>query len=162
VVSSHRKKNPTERVLSKIAALLFLALLLMRRKDDLLWKGLLEDVFDDFLRFIFPDAGQLFDMQKGFHFMDKELVEMYPQPDQKSNTRFVDKLVKVYKLDGSQECLLIHVEVQGQTDKDFPERMFRYYCGISDRFQIPVTAIAVFTMMIKYCSIEKILLPLLC
>ena len=28
----------------------------MRRKDDILWKGILEDVFEDFLRFLSPDA----------------------------------------------------------------------------------------------------------
>ncbi|HTI92251.1 MAG TPA: hypothetical protein VL727_16770 [Puia sp.] len=28
----------------------------MRRKNDQLWKSLLEDVFDDLLRFVFPEA----------------------------------------------------------------------------------------------------------
>ena len=87
----------------------------------------------------------LINMQKGFDFLDKELTEMYPERDKRSDTRFVDKLVRVYKPDGRQECLLIHVEVQGQTDTHFPERMFRYYYRISDRFKMPVTTIAVFT-----------------
>ncbi|SEO86071.1 hypothetical protein SAMN05428947_104373 [Mucilaginibacter sp. OK283] len=30
----------------------------MRRKDDILWKGILEDVFDDFLCFLNPDASK--------------------------------------------------------------------------------------------------------
>ncbi len=30
-----------------------------RRKNDILWKGMLEEVFDDLLRFIFPKADQM-------------------------------------------------------------------------------------------------------
>jgi predicted transposase YdaD len=117
----------------------------MRRKDDLLWKGVIEDVFDDLLRFIFPNANQLFDMRRGFVFLDKELHEIYPEPDTKPQTRYVDKLVKVYTLNGREEWLLVHLEVQGQVDRLFPERMFRYYYRIFDRHNKPVTAIAAFT-----------------
>ncbi len=117
----------------------------MRRKNDLLWKGMIEEVFDDLLRFIFPGADDVFDMQRGFEFLDKELNEMYPEPGKNSDTRFVDKLVKVFRLDGHEEWLLVHIEVQGHTDKQFPERMFRYYYRIFDRYQQPITAIAIFT-----------------
>jgi len=117
----------------------------MRRKNDQLWKGMIEEVFDDLLRFIFPVADQVFDMQRGFEFLDKELNEMYPEPDKDANTRFVDKLVKVFRLDGHEEWLLVHIEVQGHADKQFPERMFRYYYRIFDRYQKPITAIAIFT-----------------
>jgi len=106
---------------------------------------MIEEVFDDLLRFIFADADQVFDMQRGFEFLDKELNEMYPEPDKNADTRFVDKLVKVFRPDGHEEWLLVHVEVQGHTDKLFPERMFRYYYRIFDRYQHPVTAIAIFT-----------------
>ena len=117
----------------------------MRRKNDQLWKGMIEEVFDDLLRFIFPGADQVFDMQRGFEFLDKELNEMYPEPDKDPDTRFVDKLVKVFRLDGHEEWLLVHIEVQGHADKQFPERMFRYYYRIFDRYQQPITAIAIFT-----------------
>lgn len=32
--------------------------------DDSLWKGILEDLFADFLRFFFPDADTVFDLKK--------------------------------------------------------------------------------------------------
>jgi hypothetical protein len=38
---------------------------------DILWKGIIEDLFSDFLRFFYPDADELFDMEKGFDFLDK-------------------------------------------------------------------------------------------
>ena len=119
----------------------------MRRKNDQLWKSLLEDVFDDLLRFVFPEADKVFDMQRGFEYLDKELNELTPEPDKGPDTRFVDKLVKVCRRDGKKEFILIHIEVQGATKKreQFPERMFRYYYRIFDHYKVPITAIAIFT-----------------
>jgi hypothetical protein len=121
----------------------------MRHNKDILWKGLLEWVFDDLLRFIFPDADEVFDMGKGFSFLDKELAEMYPEPEKESDVRVVDKLIKVFRKDGEEEWVLIHLEIQARTDaKDrplFPERMFRYFIRCFDRYRRPVTAIAIFT-----------------
>jgi hypothetical protein len=116
-----------------------------RRKNDILWKGMLEEVFDDLLRFVFPNADRVFDMKRGFEFLDKELGEMYPEPDKKSDTKFVDKLVKVFQRNGIEEWVLCHVEVQGTNDKEFAKRMFKYYARIFDRFDRPMTAIAIFT-----------------
>ena len=121
----------------------------MRRNNDILWKGITEEVFDDLLRFFFPKADEIIDFSKGFEFLDKELAEMYPEPDKASDTRFVDKLVKVHRRDGREEWMLVHVEIQGPTkSKDrplFAERMFRYFTRIFNRDQKPVTAIAIFT-----------------
>jgi len=106
---------------------------------------MLEEVFDDLLRFVFPRADRIFNMERGFDFLDKELEEMYPEPDKRSDTKFVDKLVKVFQRDGSEEWVLCHVEVQGRSDKEFAKRMFKYYARIFDRFDRPMTAIAIFT-----------------
>lgn len=119
----------------------------MRHKYDILWKGVLEEVADDLLRFIFPEAEQVFDMKRRFEFLDKELAELYPEPDRGGDTRFVDKLVKVYRADGQEEWVLAHIEIQGEANKrvDFGERMFRYFYRIFDRYRKPVTGIAIFT-----------------
>jgi len=106
---------------------------------------MLEEVFDDLLRFVFPGADRIFDLGRGFDFLDKELGAMNPKPGHKSDTRFVDKLVKVFQRDGTEEWVLCHVEVQGTDDKDFAKRMFKYYARIFDRFDKPLTAIAIFT-----------------
>ena len=57
----------------------------------------------------------------------------------------MDKLVKVYQQDGTEECVLVHIEVQGRHDPLFAKRMFKYYCRIFDRFDRPITAIAIFS-----------------
>lgn len=116
-----------------------------RRNDDILWKSILEEVFDDLLRFLFPAADKLFNLQRRYEFLDKELGEMYPDPEKKPDTKFVDKLVKVYQQDGTEECVLVHIEVQGRHDPLFAKRMFKYYCRIFDRFDRPMTAIAIFS-----------------
>ena len=88
-------------------------------------------------------------MKKAFTFLDKELAEMYPEPEKETDIRFVDKLVKVFRRDGREEWVLIHIEVQAETKaKDrplFPERMFRYFYRIFDRYRKPVAAVAILT-----------------
>lgn len=112
---------------------------------DGMWKGIIEEVAEDLLRFVFPQAEEVFDLERGCEFLDKELNELNPEPGVSSGKRYVDKLIKVYRKDGDEEWLLLHVEVQSKADKTFAERMFRYYYRIFDRYHHPVTAIAIFT-----------------
>ena len=117
----------------------------MQRRYDPLWKSVLEEVFDDFLRFVFPNADKELDLRKGVDFLDKELVAMDPEPENPGSTRYADKLVKVFLRNGKERWILVHVEIQGYHDPEFSWRMFRYYYRILDRFSNPVTAIAIFS-----------------
>ncbi len=110
---------------------------------DALLKGAVEDFCEDFLYFFFPDHIHLFDLEKGFEFLDKELIEI--RPKSKGNQRYSDKLVKVFMRDGSEEWILVHIEMQGYDDPEFRERMFIYYYRILDKYQKRVTAIAIMT-----------------
>src|SRR5699024_8764934 len=102
------------------------------------------NLFDDFLHFYFTDADQLFDMKKGFQFLDKELEQLFPTDEMKA-PKYVDKLVKVYRKDGTEEWLLIHIEIQGYRDKEFTKRVFTYWYRILDRYNKPVTTFVIFT-----------------
>ncbi|MCF2446321.1 hypothetical protein L0657_20350 [Dyadobacter sp. CY345] len=113
-------------------------------KDDTLWKGILENICDDFLKFFFEDAEKLFDLERGFQFLDKELEQLFPTEEIEA-PKFVDKLVKVYTKTGKEDWILVHIEVQGYDDKDFAKRMFTYFYRILDKYGKPVTAIAIFT-----------------
>ncbi|WP_225874799.1 RpnC/YadD family protein [Pedobacter hiemivivus] len=117
----------------------------IRRKDDLLWKGILEDVFEDFLCFMHPDANKIFDFNKGFEFLDKELEQVSPLGEDLFSSKVVDKLVKLYTIDGKEEWILLHVEVQGKYQKNFSERMYTYNYRIWDKHHKPITAYAIFT-----------------
>lgn len=115
------------------------------QRNDILWKAILEDVFDDFLRFFFENADKIFDMKRGFEFLDKELEQLFPSDTDISNPKYVDKLVKVYTKNGKEKWILVHIEVQGYTDKNFAKRMFTYYYRILDKYDKPITAFAILT-----------------
>lgn len=114
------------------------------KRDDTLWKALLEDIFDFFLLFFFKEEAKIFDLERGFEFLDKELEEVF-SADERAHPRFVDKLVKVFTKEGKEEWVLVHVEVQGYNDADFARRMFTYFYRILDRYGKFVTSIAIYT-----------------
>jgi hypothetical protein len=117
------------------------------RKSDILWKVIIEEVFDDLLRFVMPEADREYELERGFEFLEKELAEMYPEPEKASDTRFADKLVKVFNRHGGEDWILLHIEIQGDTSRraEISERMFRYFYRILDRYRKPVSAVAIFT-----------------
>jgi len=55
----------------------------------------------------------------------------------------VDRLVQVATRDGGEQWVYIHVEVQGQRDANFPERLFTYNYRLYDRYRRPVASLAV-------------------
>jgi hypothetical protein len=44
-------------------------------QNDQLWKAILEDVFEDFLTFFYPETEQMFDFSQGLVYLDKELQQ---------------------------------------------------------------------------------------
>jgi hypothetical protein len=117
----------------------------MRGKYDILWKGMLEEIVEDLLRFVEPEIDRELDLRRGFEFLDKELGEIDPEPEEPSDTLLMDKLVKVYTRGGTAQWVLIHLEIQGKYESDFPKRMFRYYYRVHDGDHGPVAAIAILT-----------------
>lgn len=115
------------------------------KRDDILWKVILEDVFDDFLRFFIPDVDRLLDLSRGVAYLDKELEQLFPPGGNSYKPRYVDKLAKVHTRRGAEEWILVHIEVQGYRDNQFAKRMFQYYTRIWDKYERPVVAFAIFT-----------------
>jgi hypothetical protein len=106
---------------------------------------MIEEVMEDLLLFVEPEIGTELDLERGFVYLDKELAEIYPEPDKPAKTRVVDKLVKASLLDGTERWMLFHLEVQGGNNKDFPSRMFNYFIRLFSKYGRPVAAIAVLT-----------------
>jgi len=99
-----------------------------RKKDDALLKAAFEELFPYLLRFCFPDADKMFNIRKGFVFLDKELTELFPELKKQGGNRFVDMLVKTFLKNGKEEWILVHIEIQGGSTKGFPKRMFQPAC----------------------------------
>jgi predicted transposase/invertase (TIGR01784 family) len=110
---------------------------------DVLWKGIIEDLFEDFLMYFYPDwTEEYIDLNRKPQFLDKELAKIYPEGAKK---KYADKLAKVFTKTGKEHWILIHIEVQGYEDENFAERMFVYFYRIRDRYQKDVTALAILT-----------------
>ena len=100
-------------------------------------------LFQPFMDFLYPHIAELIDWQQPVEFLDKELQKITRKA--KNPRRYADKLVKAQFLNGSEQWILIHIEVQGAAEADFAERMFIYYYRIRDRYQKPVISLAVLT-----------------
>jgi hypothetical protein len=110
---------------------------------DEAWKQIIERFFPEFLRFFVPEIYEAIDFQQSFTFLDTEMAQFDKQA--LKGAKVVDKLAKVFRKDGSERWILIHIEVQGDADEDFSLRMFRYFYRIFDRYGKQVISIAVLT-----------------
>lgn len=113
------------------------------QRNDILWSGVLEDFFAEFLEFFFPAYYNDFDFKRGFVFLDKTLAEMFPSQDLRY-PKFVDKLVRVHMKTGQPKWFLVHIEVQGYSQSTFTQRVFTYYYKILEKYSIPVTCLVIY------------------
>jgi hypothetical protein len=74
-------------------------------------------------------------------FLDKELQKIVPKAAR--GRLYVDKLVKVWRKNGREAWVLIHVEVQTQREADFPKRMYDYNTRLTHRYNRTVVSLAV-------------------
>lgn len=114
------------------------------RRYDILWKAIIQDMTEDFIRFYFVDADEKFDLSKGFHFMDKELDQLSPSDDMQAS-KYIDQLISIYIRSLQEDYFMLHVEVQNQKVVGFEERMYNYYYRIQDRFRHPVATLVILT-----------------
>jgi hypothetical protein len=104
------------------------------------WKEALEHFFPDFLAFFFPDAYADIDWRRGYQFLDKELKQAVR--DAELGRRYADVLAQVWRLGGQEAWVLVHVEVQGQPQAEFAERMYVYNYRLYDKHHKQVASLA--------------------
>jgi hypothetical protein len=102
------------------------------------WKDILRTYFPQAMQFFFPNTADLIDWSKSHEFLDKEFQKI--SQDAELGRRYADQLVKVWLKTGKSLWLLVHLEVQSQSETGFEERMFTYCLRIFDQFhQIPTS-----------------------
>lgn len=104
------------------------------------WKQGLEQYFEPCLEFLFPAVHQLIDWSRSYESLEQELQQFVK--DNELGKRFTDKLFKVWRRDGQETWVLVHLEVQSQEESDFAERMFVYNYRCFDRYRKPVISLA--------------------
>ena len=82
-------------------------------------------------------------MKRGYRFRDKELQQVVR--DAELGRRYADKLAEVYTPDGAETWVLVHIEIQGQADPGFAERMYVYHYRLFDRYRRDAVSLAVLT-----------------
>ena len=105
------------------------------------WKEIIEHLFPQLMHFFFPTIATVIDWSRPAEFLDKELQRIAPRS--KSGKQTVDKLVKVWRIDGSELWFLIHIEVQSQKDGGFPLRMYIYHYRIFDKYKQRAVSVAI-------------------
>ncbi len=113
----------------------------MSDEYDSPWKDILERYFPEFMAFFFPAVYEQIDWSKGYESLDQELQKVVR--DAESRKRYADKLVKVWRKDGDELYVVVHIEIQGQHDSGFPLRMCIYHYRLFDRHQHPIASFAV-------------------
>ncbi len=107
------------------------------------WKEILDDHFEEFMTFFYPDAHAAINWPRGVEFFDKELQKIVA--DAELGRRYADKLVKVWLKTGAEVWVMIHVEVQGNREADFELRIYVYNHRIFERYNAPVASFVILT-----------------
>lgn len=114
-----------------------------RRPEDFdtPWKDALTRYLPEFMQFYFPDAHAAIDWRQPHRFLDQELAQVVR--DAALGKRIADRLVEVATLGGDWQWVSVHIEVQGQDEVSFAERLFVYNYRLYDRHRRPVATLAV-------------------
>ncbi len=115
---------------------------------DTAWKTVIEEHFEHFLAFFFPEIHQDIDFSRKPEIKSNELLRIVPQG--KIGKRRADVLIKNYLKDGSQKCICIfmHVEIQGTRKTGFMKRIFTYYYRIFEKYMekgVEIISLAILT-----------------
>jgi hypothetical protein len=114
----------------------------VRRDDyDTPWKAALHRYLPAFLAFFFPDIHADIDWSRGYQPLDKEFAQIIRRAG--VGKQVADLLCQVWRHDGDECWLLVHIEVQSGYEKDFARRMFDYNTAAYRLYNREVVSLAV-------------------
>ena len=105
------------------------------------WKDTIEQFTRSFLEVTFPDVAAGIDWSVEPKSLEQELHEITPASE--IGAKQVDKLLYVRLLDGTDQWLYLHIEVQMHHDPDLPKRLFIYHCRIFDKYGVHPLTLAI-------------------
>lgn len=100
---------------------------------DQTFKELLRAFFGDFLRLFFPEQARRLKLDD-VSFLDKELFT----DTLRGEERRLDLVAQVRTRGDEKELVLVHVEVESRSQRDFGARMHEYYMALRLRHRRPV------------------------
>lgn len=114
-----------------------------RASHDSAWKDILDVYFQEFMEFFYPEIADKIDWVTNYESLDTELQTI--ATDASIGKRFVDKLFKVKTLQGQEEVILIHIEIQGKKEDEFSLRLFQYYYRLFEKHGHSILTLAILT-----------------
>ena len=99
-----------------------------RADYDEAWKELLDEHLEAILSCFFSPVAAAIAWDRPVVFLDQELREVIYDTTVQSFR--VDRLIKVFRRDGAEQWLLVHLEIQSFREEGFAERMYHYNHGI--------------------------------
>ncbi len=114
-----------------------------RANHDSAWKDILDAYFKEFMEFFYLEIAEKIDWSANYEALDKELQTITTTAT--IGKRFVDKLFKVKTLEGQEEVILIHIEIQGKKEDEFPLRLFQYYYRLFEKRGQSILTLAILT-----------------
>jgi hypothetical protein len=106
---------------------------------DRLFKELLTTFFVEFIELFLPDVAAYLE-HDSVQFLDKEVFT-----DVTAGERYEADLVVQARFQEQDSFFLIHLEHQAQNQAQFGKRMFRYFSRLSEKYDLPVYPIALFS-----------------
>jgi len=106
---------------------------------DRLFKELPTTFFVEFIELFLPEVAAYLE-RDSIEFLDKEVFT-----DVTAGERYEADLIVKAEFRGQESFFLIHLENQAQHQTDFGKRMFRYFSRLSEKFDLPVYPVVVFS-----------------
>ena len=107
---------------------------------DRLFKELLGNFFAEFLQLFLPDIAAALDPHAAIVPMDKEVFTDVTLGEKHE----VDLLMKA-RFKDTDAFFLVHLENQSTPQADFPKRMFRYFARLTEKYDLPVYPVVIFS-----------------
>ena len=92
------------------------------------WKVTVEKLTRSLLEVTFPDVAAGIDWSVQLESLEQELHQITPASE--IGAKRVDKLLKVRLLNGTDQWLYLHIEVQMHYDPNLPKRLFIYHLSL--------------------------------
>ena len=96
------------------------------------WKYILTTLFKNGLDFFYNELFVLVDFTKPVEFLESKLTNL--DVGDHNNYKNVDKLIKCSLLDGNEQHILLHIEIEANNPYNIAQRMFIYYCALKLKF----------------------------
>ena len=112
---------------------------------DLLWKDLTSEFYSDFVLFFFgKELHDSIDAEVAPDFLEQEFNETFIGNE--PNKKVADKIMRFRLQNGESKFIILHIEFQGQSEKEFQLRMFLYFVYIVAKYKtLDISALVIYT-----------------